>query len=593
MTNKYCLFYIIALVFFLSACNSQKNKSAGTGINSEFTFSDYQQSFQHRLNKDDSSFVIKSSDIEYFDSLKSFYTSRGFHPLFVKSFENSSTINPILDLFSKAWEHGIQPAMYHLELIKSEISKISGSNAESYLHLSNAELLLSDAVLKYAYHLRYGVVNPNIVFSESYFLPVVDSAKRDIFKPLNIENVFEYLKELQPKNPQYKKLQTALKRFISMSDSGWTPLKNNSKINLIVERLALLGFIDTTKINTSNLSKKDSVFIRAIIKFQIANGLNGDGTIGQPTLDKLNVSKNQYVEKIKLSMERFRWSNYSDSSRYILVNIPDFRLHVIDKSQGQFEITVCTGKKRPGNYEERLKVYQKTRRSRPDNWETPQICGEVSHLVLNPTWTVPPSIVKEEIFSESIKDSSYLQRKNFKVFKNGRPVNLADVNLKKYSPNKIPFTFVQDPGLGNALGKIKFMFMNKFGVYLHDTPTRGPFSRSYRAVSHGCIRVEKPFQLAEFLLKNNSKWNLDYIKIETGFAVADQTKIAEFKQVRSELRRNSSIGKTTEVKLEQHIPVFIDYFTAWVGDDGTINFRNDVYDKDKILKKYLFIPGSM
>ena len=314
--------------------------------------------------------------------------------------------------------------------------------------------------------------------------------------------------------------------------------------------------------------------------------------VSQP-LDKLNVSKDDYIEKIKLSMERMRWSTYSDSTRYILVNIPDFRLHVIQNGQEQFEIKVCTGKKKPSNYYERFKQYLKTKRSRPDDWETPQLSGEVSYLVLNPTWTVPPSIIKEEIFREAVKDSNYLQRKNFKVFKNGKLVNLADVDLKKYSPNKIPYSFVQDPGAGNALGKIKFMFMNKFGVYLHDTPTRAPFSRSNRAVSHGCVRVEKPFQLAEFLLKNNSRWNLDYIKIETGFAVADQTKIAEFKQIRGELRRNASYGKTTEVKLEQHIPVFIDYYTAWVNDEGTLNFRNDVYDKDKILKKYLFMPGSM
>jgi murein L,D-transpeptidase YcbB/YkuD len=593
MTTKYQLFYLIALLFLISACKSQNNRSAGTGNSPEFSPADYQQSLQHRFNKEDSSFEIKSSDIEYFDSLKSFYSSRDFHPMFIKNFETTSSINPILDLFSKAWEHGIQPAMYHLDLIKNEISKIAVGNTDNYLHLANAEFLLSDAVLKYAYHLRYGVVNPNKIFSESYFLPVVDSAKKDIFKPLFVENVFEYLNSLQPKNPQYKKLQAALKHFVNLDTSSWTPIKNNSQINLIIEKLASLGFIDTTKINTDNPNKKDSVFIRAVTKFQIANGLNGDGTIGQPTLQKLNVSKNEYIEKIKLSMERLRWSTYSDSSRYILVNIPDFRLHVIDKGQEQFEIKVCTGKKKPANYYERLKLYQKTKRAKPDDWETPQICGQISHLVLNPTWTVPPSIVKEEIFGESIKDSSYLQRKNFKVFKNGKLVNLADVNLKKYSPNKIPFTFVQDPGLGNALGKIKFMFLNKFGVYLHDTPTRTPFSRSYRAVSHGCVRVEKPFVLAEYLLRNNSKWNLDYIKIETGFAVPDKTKVAEFKLVRNELRRNSSYGKTTEVNLVQHVPVFIDYFTAWVNDEGTLNFRNDVYDKDKILKKYLFIPGSM
>jgi L,D-transpeptidase YcbB len=593
MTYKNKIFCIILLMFFVSACKSQNNRSGGIDNNPEFSFADYQQFLHNRFNKEDSSFAIRSSEIEYFDTLKSFFSARDYHPLFIKDFENTAYVNPILDLFSNAWEHGIQPVLYHLDLIKNEISKLSGSSAERYLHMSNVELLLSDAVLKYAYHLRYGVVDPNRIFPDSYALPVVDSAKKDIFKPLNSENIFEYLKGLQPKNPQYKKLQAALKHFSDLDTSGWKKIKNNSQTNLIVERFALLGFIDTSKINMSNFNNKDSVFIRAVAKFQIANGLNGDGKIGQPTIDKLNVSKEDYIEKIKLSMERLRWSTYSDSARYILVNIPDFRLHVIQNGQEQFEIKVCTGKKKPSNYEEQFKQYLKSRRNRPDDWETPQISGEVSYLVLNPTWTVPPSIIKEEIYREAVKDSNYLQRKNFKVFKNGKLVNLAEVDLRKYSPNRIPYSFVQDPGAGNALGKIKFMFRNKFGIYLHDTPTRAPFSRSNRAVSHGCVRVEKPFQLAEFLLKNNSNWNLDYIKIETGFAVADQTKITEFKQVRSELRRNASYSKTTEVKLYQHIPLFIDYYTAWVNDEGTINFRNDVYDKDKILKKYLFLPGSM
>jgi L,D-transpeptidase YcbB len=593
MTNKYQLFYILALVFFISACKPQNNNPGGKENNPEFYFTDYKPFLQNRFNKEDTAFAIRSSVIEYFDTLKSFYSSRDFHPLFFKSFDNLKSVNPVLDLFTKAGEHGIQPAMYNLDIIKNEISKISGTASERYLHMSNAELLLSDAVLKYARHLRYGVVNPKTIFGDSYSLPVVDSAKRDIFKPLNVESVYEYLIGLQPKNPQYIKLQAALKHFNNLDTNAWKPVKNPGQLNLVLARLISLGFIDSAKINAGSLKKKDSVFVRAVSKFQLANGLNGDGTIGQPTLDKLNVSVNEYIEKIKLSMERFRWTNYSDSSRYILVNIPDFRLHVIDNGREQFEIKVCTGKKKPANYYDRLKSYQKTKRSKPDDWETPQICSEVSHLVLNPTWTVPTSIVKEEIFREAVKDSNYLKRKNFKVFKNGKAVNLANVNLKNYSPNKIPYTFVQDPGAGNALGKIKFMFMNKFGVYLHDTPTRGPFSRSYRAVSHGCVRVEKPFQLAEFLLRNNSKWNLDYIKIETGFAIPDKTKVEEFKLVRNDLRRNFSFGKTTEVKFDHDIPVIIDYFTAWVNDEGTVNFRNDVYDKDKILKKYLFIPGSM
>src|ERR1035437_7117053 len=176
MTNKYQVFYLIALVFFISSCKSQNNKSGTIDKNLEFSSAEFQQSLRDRFIKEDSSFVIKSSAIEYFDTLKSFYSDRNFQPLFILNFNNASSINPILDLFSKAGEHGIQPARYHLELIKNEISKISSDNSERYLHMVNAELLLSDAVLKYAGHLRYGVVNPTKIYSENYCLPVVDSS---------------------------------------------------------------------------------------------------------------------------------------------------------------------------------------------------------------------------------------------------------------------------------------------------------------------------------------------------------------------------------------------------------------------------------
>jgi L,D-transpeptidase YcbB len=591
MTFKYLLLFIISIALLISACKPG-NDNPPPEKKSDFSSEDYQRSIQDMFNNVDSSIVNDSSHIDYFDTLKSFYSARNYQPLFIKDFENISSINPVLGLFLKAGDHGIDPVAYHLSLIKNELTKTSGSSPDKYSHLAIAELLFADAVLKYSVHLRYGVVNPAKIFSESYTLPVVDTSKRDIFKPLNVGDVFEYLKELQPKNPQYKKLQNALQYFNNISDTVWRPIKNISQSTLIKGKLSSLGFLDTSEIKTP-VTKNDSVFIKSVVNFQIANGMNGDGKLDQPTIDKLNIPRSEYIEKIKLSMERMRWSNYSDTARYILVNIPDFRLHVIENGQEQFEIKVCTGKKRPANYYDRLKAYQKTHRFKPDDWETPQLFSEISHLVLNPTWTVPASIIKEEIFRESVKDSNYLKSKNFKVFRNGKPVNIDKVDLRKYSPNKIPFTFVQDPGAGNALGKIKFMFHNKYGVYLHDTPTRGPFARSNRAVSHGCIRVEKPFLLAEYLLRNNSKWTLDYIKIETGFAVPDQTKIAEFKQIRGELRKNASIGKTTEVKFDHRIPVVIDYYTAWVNDKGIMNFRNDVYGKDKILKKYLLLSGAM
>jgi murein L,D-transpeptidase YcbB/YkuD len=590
MPSKIQLFFLFALVFIISSCKQVSKVTQGNESKYAIPSIDYQEDLEKRFNKKDTSYIISPSQLEYFDTLKYFYSGRKYEPLFITGTDNTTVLDSIINLLSSSREHGIQPQRYHVEQIKSELGKILSDKGEQKLHMANSELMIADAVLKYAYHLRYGVVNPYKLFPESYVIPLAEAGKRDLYKPLYQTNVYEYLKGLQPKNPQYKKLQAALAHFSNLPNTVWERIENPSQVELIAGRLAELGFIDTSKNITSEMSKKDSVFIKAVAEFQKASGLIGDGTIGKPTLEKLNITPAEYIEKIELSMERFRWSNYSDSSRYILVNIPDFYLHVIDNGQDKFSIKVCTGRKRPANYSERVMNYLKTRRNKPDDWQTPQLGGEVSHLVLNPTWTVPPSIVKEEILRETSKDSSYLAKKNFKVFRKGKRVDPGSLDLRKYSPNNIPFSFVQDPGAGNALGKIKFMFLNKFGVYLHDTPSRSPFSRSNRAVSHGCVRVEKPFQLAEYLLNNNSKWTLDDIKIETGNAVADQTKVADYKLRRSELRKNTSFGKSTVVKFDHSIPVFIDYYTAWVDEAGIVNFRNDVYGKDQILKKYLFEP---
>ena len=258
-----------------------------------------------------------------------------------------------------------------------------------------------------------------------------------------------------------------------------------------------------------------------------------------------------------------------------------------------FNIKVCVGRKRPANYKEQLKVYKRTKnqQNKPDDWETPNMYGEISYLVLNPTWNVPNSIIREEILRKVTEDSTYLESRNFKVYKDGVELNLDEVNSSEFSADTIPYRIVQDSGPGNALGKIKFMFSNRFGIYLHDTPSRRPFTYSNRAVSHGCVRVEKPLQLAEFILRDHSKWNIDYLKIEIGQRVDDKSIVSEYYHKRSALRnrKDSSENKTTELILEKKIPLFIDYYTAWVDDKGAINFRDDIYRRDKVLKEYLFL----
>jgi murein L,D-transpeptidase YcbB/YkuD len=448
--------------------------------------------------------------------------------------------------------------------------------------------------------MRYGLVNPKEIFPDNYFLPITDIAKRNLLEPLKQDSIIQYLQNIQPRGERYKRLQLALEHFNNYKDFEWReipvpdeklePGDEDSSLILISERLITLGFLDTLKIQINDFTVYDSLLVIPIKKFQQINGLNDDGIIGKNTVEKLNITPQEYVDKIKINLERFRWIDYSDTSQYILVNIPDFRLFIKENGKELFTTKVCTGRRRPANYEKRYKYYKRTKnwQDKPDDWETPNMYGEISYLVLNPTWNVPTSIMREEIATKIQNDSSYLQSRNFKVYIDTLEINLDEFDVNELYADTIPYKIVQDPGAGNALGKIKFMFYNPFGIYLHDTPTRRPFTYSNRAVSHGCVRVEKPLQVAEYLLRNHRKWNIDYLKIEIGQRVNDKSKVAEYNRKRSALRRNSKDKKTTEVILSKKLSLFIDYYTAWVDENGETNFRDDVYLRDKILKEYLF-----
>ncbi len=596
------------LLFSQNGCKNEVEKEIGLDEKYGLSSTEYKYSIKQTLLNDDLKLILEDSLFQYYDLFKRFYVDRKFEPVFVNGFENENLIFSLLVILNKAGEHGISPSAYYTELIEKEFSSAivdSLDSSERHNHLSKAELLASFAILKYCKQLRFGIVNPKALYPDSYYLPVKEISESDLFEPFNQINIIHYLQDIQPKTERYKKLQAALQNFKSYKSNNWQaiPILNkkleigdrDSLIVQIAAKLIFLGYLDTSVVKIDNFSAYDSLLSISIKEFQTVNGLNDDGVIGKNTIDKLNTPPEEYINKIIINLERFRWLNYPDSSSYILVNIPEFKLHVFENEEEIFDIKVCTGRKRPSNYSERLKVYKRTRHreNKPDDWETPNMYGEISYLVLNPTWSVPNSIIREEIVNKITKDSTYLKSRNFKVYQDGVEINVDDVITSKLSSDTIPYRIVQDSGPGNALGKIKFMFKNPFGIYLHDTPTRSPFGYSNRAVSHGCVRVEKPLQLAEFVLKDHSKWNLDYLKIETGQKVESKEVVSEYYQKRSSLRRNhySSKDKTTEVILERKIPLFIDYYTAWVDINGEINFRDDVYRRDKILYDYI-IPGN-
>lgn len=598
------LFLIAVICFFSAYCNSETSVN-DLPLNEKLNFDAvrYQNAIGRVFYRNDKSELFTDSSFHFIDTLKEFYSSKYLQPVIIKSFEDAGLVYSLLDILRLAYDHGLDPEYYHYSLILNEFSSAINDTIENpnrHDQLAMAEILLSEALIKYAYHLRYGSVNPKLLFADSYFIPLPDSASRDLFEPLKQENVLEYLNKIQPASAKYVKLQGALKHYKNYLGLDWPFITISSpkleeggtdpSLKLIASRLITLGLLDTSAYKLSDSLFYDSTLVDAVKKFQRINGLNDDGVIGAGTLERLNFTAEQYVNTIKINLERFRWIDYTSTPQYLLVNIPDFKVFAVENGQKLFDIKVCTGIRRPANFQARNEIYKRTKklRDKPDDWETPVLYSQVSYMVLNPTWTVPASIIREEILREVRKDSNYLSIKNFKVFKEGVEINLNEVDIKEFSSARIPYTIVQDPGAGNALGKIKFMFNNPFGVYLHDTPTRPPFSKSNRAVSHGCVRVEKPIILADYLLRDHSKWNIDFLKLEIGQKVEDRSVQTEYQRKRSELRRNASFGKTTEIILDRKIPLYIDYYTAWVDDEGYVNFREDVYRKDKILIEYMF-----
>lgn len=293
-------------------------------------------------------------------------------------------------------------------------------------------------------------------------------------------------------------------------------------------------------------------------------------------------SKNDSIKKIlAINMERLRWVLPSAGEKYIQVNIPEFKLVYFNGKDTLTSMKVCVGGRRDIDYEEKLKVYEKTGDldDKPQNRETPLLFSKIKSLYSNPTWNIPESIAQTEIYTSARRSSSYLRRHNIAVYyKNKLIENPSRIRWYKYDRKKLPFLFVQQSGPENSLGKLKFMFPNKSSVYLHDTNFREAFKLKYRAISHGCVRLEKPLKLAELLIADNVK--NDKVRLELGLkplflkdsVVKDVSKIKDEKT------------KLLPLKFypKEETPLIITYFTAWE-QNSKIQYCPDVYGMDEKL----------
>jgi murein L,D-transpeptidase YcbB/YkuD len=290
----------------------------------------------------------------------------------------------------------------------------------------------------------------------------------------------------------------------------------------------------------------DESLERALRRFQRRHGLKVDGILGRESLSNLNRSMSERIRQIEINLERWRWLPHGLGSRYILVNIADFRLNVIEFGRSILDMRVVVGS---------------------DYRKTPVFTETIKYIVINPYWFVPFSIAVKDKLPLIRKDPSYLSKNGYRVFTgwedDAQEVPPESIDWSRITRSNFRYRLRQDPGPQNALGRIKFMFPNRFSVYLHDTPQKPLFEKTVRTFSSGCIRVENPVELAAYVLQEDPHW--DRQRIESAI----------------------SQGKRRTINLKNPIPVHLLYWTAWVEPDGTVHFREDVYERDQSLDRAL------
>jgi L,D-transpeptidase YcbB len=276
-----------------------------------------------------------------------------------------------------------------------------------------------------------------------------------------------------------------------------------------------------------------------VVLFQRRNGLVADGVVGRATIEALNIPVEDRIATIKVNLERWRWLSNNLGNKYIMVNIANYELQAIENDKIVFNSEAIVG--RP---------YRRT----------PVFSSVITYLVFNPYWTVPPTILFNDVIPAVIKNPDYLENKKMKVLRtDGAEIDPASIDWNRAAPGNFPYRIRQEPGPENALGKVKFMFPNQYSVYIHDTPVRNLFLHTDRSFSSGCIRINKPLEFAAYLLKDNPAWTPAQIK-----NVVDQ-------------------GRERTVTLSGPVPVHLLYLTAWADDEGVVYFRKDIYDRDQRL----------
>jgi len=492
---------------------------------------------------------------DYKNHLTSFYESNSYQPAWIQGGKPTPQALSMIGLFKEAWKRGLEAEDYDASRWDDRVRTIQSSGTDP----GRFDVALTVCTMRFVSDLRIGRIDPqHFKFGLSVEQKKYDLAHFVRERLLPASDLPAVIDSVEPQFKGYLRTQEALVRYVELagqdkyeelpaSPKPIDPGQTYAGVPRLARFLRLVGDLSPNATLPADSQTYDAALVEAVKHFQRRHGLKDDGRLGADTLKQLNVPLSDRVRQLQFALERWRWLPPEFSAPPIVVNIPDFHLRALDeKNNIVLDMRVVVGKSLPT--------------------QTPVFSRDMTYVVLRPYWNVPPSILRSEIVRNIQRDRNYIANKRYEVTtRDGTVVTsgvISDEVLADLKAGKLAVR--QKPGPANALGLVKLMFPNEFNVYLHSTPAPALFSRTRRDFSHGCIRVEKPAELAAWALRNNSGWDVSRVK------------------------QSMDQGKdNVTVTLNRRVPVFIVYATALAYENGEVHFYNDIYGHDARLAQAL------
>jgi len=485
-------------------------------------------------------------DNETLIQIQQFYQRNQYQPVWTNGSELLPRAYTLFNALMFAEKKGLDPLDYKLEKIRSAWQKPLENDF-------TLEFLLTHAFIRYSRDLYQGRFNPGEVDPDWHIAPA-NLVVADLLEQLRQQTLESILTALEPRHPAYRQLRSILHRYQKIAEQGgWLKIPEgpvlktgmqHAQVAMIRNRLGITH--DLVSGSQSDSDHYDEVLAEAVMRFQARHALVIDGHVGGQTRAAMNVSVQQRLQQILVNMERWRWLPRDFESRYLIVNMTGFELYALEDDKVVLAMPIIIGK-----------TYR----------ATPAFSSKLAYLEINPYWTIPKKIVLEDLIPAEKRNPGYLARKKIRVFdgwgQDAQELEVEEIPLHKLNRNYFPYMFRQDPGPGNSLGRIKFMFPNPYDIYLHDTPARYLFERQTRMFSSGCIRVSDPIRLTAYLLNNPSQQKEE--------------------KVLSMIYR----GVNRSLSLLKPVPIYLIYMTAWADQAENIIFREDIYQRDAIMLEML------